>query len=37
MVINTFCDLTFGELLVKEIKKRSLNLLLLNSQLLPEK
>ena len=35
--INALCDLTYGELLIKELKKDSINLLPLKAQLLPEK
>ena len=35
--INSLGDLTYGELLIKELKKDSINLLPLKAQLLPEK
>ena len=35
--INALGDLTYGELLIKELKKDSINLLPLKAQLLPEK
>ena len=37
LIINTLGDLTYGELLVKELKKDCINLLPLKAQLLPEK
>ena len=37
LIINALGDLTYGELLVKELKKDSINLLPLKEQLLPEK
>ena len=37
LIINTPADLTYGELLVKELKKDCINLLPLKAQLLPEK
>ena len=37
LIINTLGNLTYGELLVKELKKDSINLLPLKEQLLPEK
>ena len=37
LIINVLGDLTYGELLVKELKKDCINLLPLKAQLLPEK
>ena len=37
LIINALGDLTYGELLVKELKKNFINLLPLKAQLLPEK
>ena len=37
LIINALGNLTYGELLVKELKKDCINLLPLKSQLLPEK
>ena len=37
LIINALGDLTYGELLVKELKKDCINLLPLKAQLLPEK
>jgi len=37
LIINALGDLTYGELLVKELKKNSINLLPSKAQLLPEK
>ena len=37
LIINALGDLTYGELLVKELKKDCINLLPLEAQLLPEK
>ena len=37
LIINTLGDLTYGELLFKELKKDCINLLPLKGQLLPEK
>ena len=37
LIINTLGNLTYGELLVKELKKDCINLLPLKAQLLPEK
>ena len=37
LIIHTPGDLTYGELLIKELKKDSINLLPLKAQLLPEK
>ena len=37
LIINAHGDLTYGELLVKELKKDCINLLPIEAQLLPEK
>ena len=37
LIINTIGDLTYGELLVKKLKKDCINLLPLKAQILPKK